>query len=186
MASVLTLINACQAVPETLVAQTQQRLLLWESWLQPVAADSPTGNDPGYNDDFQLMREEVNKLSGADTDLICQLAEKLLTTVTRDIRVASYYAWARLHRDGEAGLADGLELLAGLMQRFGLHLHPQRERSRKAALDWLASQRMLDSLSLFPEVNNSVAMRITGALLLIEQAEEGPSPARCAASSKPG
>lgn len=176
MASVLTLINACQAVPETLVAQTQQRLLLWESWLQPVAADSPTGNDPGYNDDFQLMREEVNKLSGADTDLICQLAEKLLTTVTRDIRVASYYAWARLHRDGEAGLADGLELLAGLMQRFGLHLHPQRERSRKAALDWLASQRMLDSLSLFPEVNNSVAMRITGALLLIEQAEEGAVP----------
>jgi hypothetical protein len=34
---------------------------------------------------FQLMREEVNKLSGANTDLICQLAEKLLTTVTQDI-----------------------------------------------------------------------------------------------------
>jgi predicted component of type VI protein secretion system len=34
----------------------------------------------------------VNKLSGANTDLICQLAEKLLTTVTQDIRVASYFS----------------------------------------------------------------------------------------------
>ena len=80
---------------------------------QPI---NPRGDDPGYDDDFQQMREEVNKITGADSDLICRLAEKLLTTVTKDIRVASYYAWARLHRDGESGLADGLELLAGLMQ----------------------------------------------------------------------
>ena len=94
MASVHTLISASQVAPEALAAQTQQRLLLWENWLQPVTAEQPTGDDPGYDDDFQLMREEVNKLSGANTDLICQLAEKLLTTVTQDIRVASYYAWA--------------------------------------------------------------------------------------------
>ncbi len=182
MASVHTLISASQVAPEALAAQTQQRLLLWENWLQPVTAEQPTGDDPGYDDDFQLMREEVNKLSGANTDLICQLAEKLLTTVTQDIRVASYYAWARLHRDGEAGLADGLELLAGLMQRFGVSLHPQRDRSRRAALDWLASQRMLDSLSLYPEVCNSDALRITGALLIMEQTQEGAVPgALCAA-----
>lgn len=83
MASVLTLISASQVAPEALAAQTQQRLLLWENWLQPVTAEQPTGDDPGYDDDFQLMREEVNKLSGANTDLICQLAEKLLTTVTQ-------------------------------------------------------------------------------------------------------
>jgi type VI secretion system protein VasJ len=38
-----------------------------------VTAEQPTGDDPGYDDDFQLMREEVNKLSGANTDLICPL-----------------------------------------------------------------------------------------------------------------
>lgn len=177
MASVQTLISACQSVPDTLAAQTQQRLLLWENWLQPVSAAEPTGGDPGYDDDFQLMREEVNKLSGADTELIIQLAEKLLTTTTRDIRVASYYAWARLHRDGEAGLADGLELLAGLMQRFGSQLHPQRERSRQGALEWLASSRMLDSLSRYPEVNNADMLRIAGALLLLEQGAGAGLPA---------
>jgi type VI secretion system protein VasJ len=80
---------------------------------------SPAGEDPGYDDDFQQMREEVNKLSGADTELICRLAEKLLTTTAKDIRVATYYCWAKLHREGEQGLAEGLELLAGLLERFG-------------------------------------------------------------------
>lgn len=83
MASVHTLITACQAAPEALAEQAQQRLSLWDYWLRPVQADNPTGADPGYDDDFQLMREEVNKLSGADADLICTLAEKLLTTTTK-------------------------------------------------------------------------------------------------------
>ncbi|MDU1084124.1 MAG: type VI secretion system ImpA family N-terminal domain-containing protein, partial [Leclercia adecarboxylata] len=160
MATVQTLMSACQIIPDDVAAQTQLRLALWEKWLQPLSADNPTGEDPGYNDDFQQMREEVNKLSGADTDLISQLAEKLLTTTTKDIRVASYYAWARLHRDGEAGLADGLELMAGLMLRFSTQLHPQRERSRQGALEWLASSRILDSLSRYPEVNNADTVRI--------------------------
>lgn len=177
MASVHTLITACQATPDALAKQAQQRLSLWENWLLPVSTDNPVGDDPGYDDDFQQMREEVNKLSGADTELIIQLAEKLLTTATKDIRVASYYAWARLHRDGEAGLADGFELLAGLMQRFGTQLHPQRERSRQGALEWLASSRMLDSLSRYPEVNNADTLRIAGALLLAEQGGGSAFPA---------
>jgi type VI secretion system protein VasJ len=176
MASVHTLIAACQAAPGTLAEQTQQRLSLWENWLQPVSDASPTGDDPGYDDDFQQMRDEVSKLSGADTDLVCTLAEKLLTTTTKDIRVVTYYSWARLHRDGEAGLADGLELLAGLMQRFNTQLHPQRERSRQGALEWLASTKMLDSLSLYPEVSNADTLRIAGALWLTEQTAEGAIP----------
>lgn len=177
MASIHTLRTACQAEPDTLCQQTQQRLSLWNNWLQPVSASSPTGCDPGYDDDFQLMREEVSKLSGTDTELVCHLAEKLLTTTTKDIRVATYYTWARLHRDGEAGLADGLELLAGLMQRFGAQLHPQRDRGRQGALEWLASVRLLDSLARYPEVNNPDMLRITGALLLMEQVNEGCVPA---------
>lgn len=70
---------------------------------------------PGYGDDFQEMREEVNKLSGANTELICQLAEKLLTMTAKDIRLATYHCWAKLHREGEQGMAKGLELLAGLI-----------------------------------------------------------------------
>lgn len=135
--------------------------------LAPISDSQPTGSDPGYDDDFQRIREEVNKISGVDTVLICQLAGQLLAT-TKDIRIVTYYCWARLHQYGEAGLADGLELLAGLLQRYGMQLYPQRDRSRKAALEWLAGTRILDSLSLFPEVVREDARRTVGALLLID------------------
>lgn len=169
MSMLNTLLSACQAEQEPLLVATRERVAQWDSWLQPLSGQSPAGEDPGYDDDFQQMREEVNKLSGADTELICRLAEKLLTTTAKDIRVATYYCWAKLHREGEQGLAEGLELLAGLLERFGQQLHPQRDRSRKAAMEWLAGSRMTDSLSLYPEVVRIDAMRTTGALLLIAQ-----------------
>jgi type VI secretion system protein VasJ len=167
MSTLNALLSACQAEQAPLLTATRERVAQWDSWLQPLSGSSPVGEDPGYDDDFQQMREEVNKLSGADTELICRLAEKQLTTTAKDIRVATYYCWAKLHREGERGLAEGLELLAGLIERFGAQLHPQRDRSRKAALEWLAGSRMTDSLSLYPEVVREEAMRTTGALLLI-------------------
>lgn len=167
MSTLNALLSACQTEQAPLLTATRERVAQWDSWLQPLSGSSPVGEDPGYDDDFQQMREEVNKLSGADTELICRLAEKQLTTTAKDIRVATYYCWAKLHREGEQGLAEGLELLAGLLERFGTQLHPQRDRSRKAALEWLAGSRMTDSLSLYPEVVRSDAIRTTGALLLI-------------------
>lgn len=132
-------------------------------------SSQPGGDDPGYDDDFQRMREEVNKLSGAQTDLIIELAEKLLINTCKDVRVVTYYTWARLHQDGEAGLADGLILMAGLMQQYGDTLHPLKANSHKAALEWLAGGRMLDSLARFPEVSRPDAQRIAGALMLLDQ-----------------
>lgn len=169
MSTLNALLSACQQEQEPLLAATRERVAQWNNWLQPLSDLSPVGEDPGYDDDFQQMREEVNKLSGADTELICRLAEKLLTTTAKDIRVATYYCWAKLHREGEQGLAEGLELLAGLLEHFGKQLHPQRDRSRKAALEWLAGARMTDSLSLYPEVIREQAIRTTGVLLLIAQ-----------------
>jgi type VI secretion system protein VasJ len=172
MSTLHNLVAVCQADETQQRLQAQIRTENWQPWLAPVSVASPTGEDPGYDDDFQRIREEVNKLSGIDTVLICTLAEKLLTNVAKDIRVATYYCWARLHQDGEAGFAEGLELLAGLLQRYGMQLHPQRDRSRKAALEWLAGTRVLDSLSLYPEVVCEDAQRTAGALLLITDSLE--------------
>ena len=179
MSTLQNLIAACQADELQLRQQAQERTKNWQAWLAPVSSICPTGEDPGYDDDFQRIREEVNKLSGIDTGLICTLAEKLLTTTAKDIRVATYYCWARLHQDGETGFAEGLELLAGLLQRYGTQLHPQRERSRRPALEWLAGSRVLDSLSLWPEVVRDDALRTAGALLLIrDRLEREPEATR--------
>ncbi|WNY86925.1 type VI secretion system protein TssA [Leclercia adecarboxylata] len=172
MSTLQNLVAACQADEAQLRQQAWARTENWQPWLAPVSDTSLTGDDPGYDDDFQRIREEVNKLSGIDTGLICMLAEKLLTRTAKDIRIATYYCWARLHKDGENGFAEGLELLAGLLQRYGTQLHPQRDRSRKAALEWLASSRVLDSLSRWPEVVRDDALHTAGALLLIRDSLE--------------
>ncbi|UIL50974.1 type VI secretion system protein TssA [Pantoea agglomerans] len=170
MATLQNLLQAMGADEKTLLESARSRCAEWERWLEPVSDDAPTGEDPGYDDDFQRIREEVNKLSGIDTGLICQLAEKLLTGCCKDLRVITFYVWARLHQDGESGLAQGIELLAAMLERFGARLHPLRDRSRKSALEWLGSGRLIDSLSLYPEVDLSVMQRITAGLLLSEQA----------------
>lgn len=176
MALLQNLLSSCGVEENALMSQARERAADWERWLAPVNSHVPVGEDPGYDDDFQRIREEVNKLSGIDTGLICELAEKLLTTTCKDLRVVTFYAWARLHQDGEAGLAEGLELMAAMLERFGNQLHPQRARSCKTALEWLGSSRVTDSLSLYPEVDVAVMQRITAALLLAEKRFETLDP----------
>lgn len=106
MSILQNLVAASQLDESVLRQQARSRQAKWQSWLAPISDSQPTGSDPGYDDDFQRIREEVNKISGVDTVLICQLAGQLLAT-TKDIRIVTYYCWARLHQDGEAGLADG-------------------------------------------------------------------------------
>ncbi|UZJ62655.1 type VI secretion system protein TssA [Pseudomonas sp. KU26590] len=145
----------------------------WASWLTPISAESPAGQDPGYDDDFQSMREEVNKLSGADADRIIVLAEKLLKGTCKDLRVLTYYLWARLQRDGEAGFAQGLNLLAAIVERYTTDVLPARPNSRKVALEWLASAKVLDSLTLYPEVVKAEAERTVAALAWLDRVLEG-------------
>jgi type VI secretion system protein VasJ len=107
MSTLQNLVAACQA-DETSCEAGAGTHESWQPWLAPVSDTRPTGEDPGYDDDFQRIREEVNKLSGIDTGLICTLAEKLLTTTAKDIRIATYYCWARCTRTAKPALPKGL------------------------------------------------------------------------------
>lgn len=169
MATLMELIKTCGTPEAELRSEAQRHCASWARWLEPISAAEPVGEDPAYDDQFQQIRAEVNKLSGIDTETIIAQAESLLLTVCKDLRVITFYVWARLHQDGERGLAEGLELLAAAMQQYGTALHPQRPRSRQGALTWLGSARMLDSLSLWPEVDMQLTTRVFGALLLLSE-----------------
>lgn len=120
MSILQNLVAASQLDESVLRQQARSRQAQWQSWLAPISDAQPTGDDPGYDDDFQRIRDEVNKISGVDTELICQLAEKLLTQTCKDLRVITFYVWARLQRDGETGLAEGVTLLAAMLGGLGL------------------------------------------------------------------
>lgn len=171
MATAETLLTLC--LPDAtqraaLLAHSRESLSLWNNWLIPLSTGNGAGDDPTYEDDFQLMREEINKLSGTDTDTLCRLAEQVVTCQARDIRVVTWYAFARLQRDGESGLTDGLMLLTAMLKQAGSHCQPQRAAARLAALEWLNSEKILDALARWPDVTREETARTAAALCLLE------------------
>ncbi|HBA8276553.1 TPA: type VI secretion system protein TssA, partial [Escherichia coli] len=97
MSSPEALLTACAASQEerlSLISRANEALSLWDNWLHPFTSGSETGDDPAYDDNFQLMREEINKISGTDSALLCELAQKCLCECARDIRVVTWYVLA--------------------------------------------------------------------------------------------
>ncbi|MGZ2749427.1 type VI secretion system protein TssA [Burkholderia stagnalis] len=122
------------------------RLDAWSAWLIPLAGDSGVGRDPGYEDVFFQLREETQRLSGIDDGLIVRSCEQLIKEIGKDLRLAGYFAFARLRQDGPAGFADGLELAAALVDRFGETVLPARAEAKKGALEMLATARVIELL----------------------------------------
>lgn len=168
--SLLTLCLPDMAQRTALLMQTRNKLSRWDAWLPPLAAGNGAGEDPTYEDDFQLMREEINKLSGTDTDVLCHLAEQVVTHQARDLRVVTWYVFARLHHDGDSGLADGLMLLTAMLNQTGQYVHPLRSNARLTALEWLNSDKVLDAFSRWPDVTREDTARTAAALCLLDDA----------------
>jgi type VI secretion system protein VasJ len=82
--------------------------------------------------------------------------------------VVTWYVQARLSRDGEKGLSEGL-LLAAMLIRYGQACHPRRPVARKAALEWLNSAKVIDA-AVMAEVDSNDAGLTAGAINLLQSA----------------
>lgn len=140
------------------------RLDAWAPWLQPLTGEGGVGRDPGYEDMFFELKDEAGKLSGIDDGLIVRSCEQLLKETGKDLRLAGYYAIARLRQDGPAGFADGLELSAALVDRFGESALPARAEARKGALEMLATTRVLELIESRGELAPADLERALAAL----------------------
>lgn len=152
--------------PSDLARSTQGR---WDDWLRPIGDDAPIGSDPGYDDDFLAIKDEVARLSNIDDTLIVDTAERLLKQSAKDVRLAVYYVYGRMRRDGAEGVASGFELLSALIDRFGDALLPARAETRKAALEWLAGSTFADRLDRVQGLSHSFLERTLSALALITE-----------------
>jgi type VI secretion system protein VasJ len=162
--------------PSDLARSTQGR---WDDWLRPISDSAPTGADPAYDDDFLAIKEEVAKLSNVDDTLIVETTERLLKQSAKDVRLAVYYVYGRMRRDGAEGVASGFELLSALVDRFGDTLLPARAETRKAALEWLAGSTFADRLDRVQGLSDTLLERTLSALALInERTAQWPEAAR--------
>ncbi|WP_175909542.1 type VI secretion system protein TssA [Burkholderia metallica] len=157
----------------------ESRQTAWAAWLVPIPGEQACGRDPGYEDAFFELKDEANKLSGIDDGLIVRTCEQLLKETGKDLRLVGYYTFARLRQDGPAGFADGLELAASLVDRFGEAVLPARFEAKRAALEMLATSRMIDTLDSRGDFATADLERALAALdVLVEQTGNWPEAAR--------
>ncbi|MFP3565147.1 type VI secretion system protein TssA [Paraburkholderia sp. SIMBA_030] len=164
--------------PDELV---RERIDTWSDWLRPLPTvdGNGVGRDPGYDDAFMVVKEEIGKLSEIDNALIASSCEQLIKEVGKDLRLAGYYVFARVRQDGAAGFADGLELTAALVDRFGPALQPARDEAKRAALEWVATARVLDQLDRHDAFAPADLERAMAALnLIMGRTGEWPEAAR--------
>jgi len=113
-----------------------------ESLLQPIAGESPVGPDlradasPGsayyrVKDARTAARAaERADISGEATApaeewrTVLDEAPTLIGTISKDLEIAAWYAEALLRYAGFAGLRDGFNLIAGLVDRFWDGIYP--------------------------------------------------------------
>lgn len=133
---------------------------LRDDLLEPIPGDSPAGvflrwdsADTTY-DRIKSAREEEDDLpqgdwtrerKTADFDEVIELAGAALAERSKDLQLAAWLTEALVRRDGFAGLAEGLELLNGLLDRFWEHVYPPIEEDgdaefRVAPLVWVGER----------------------------------------------
>jgi type VI secretion system protein VasJ len=113
----------------------------------PVPGDAPVGRSVREDARFSELRQEIDKLtsiqpdvSGPDWAKVAALGTELLTTLGKDISVASWLAASLPRLYGEEGLAGGAALLADLCSNYWDSLFPPRMRARMGAIDWWQDQ----------------------------------------------
>ncbi|UTY58622.1 type VI secretion system protein TssA [Massilia sp. erpn] len=125
-----------------------------ENLLQPVSAEHPCGEDIAFgaevdeiakarsSDDPALDQGEWQRtLKEADWPFVARRSAELIQTRSKDLRLAVWLAEAQARTRGFCGLGDGLQLLAGLCDRYWDGLYPAAEdgdcEQRIGNLAWL-------------------------------------------------
>lgn len=125
--------------------------------LEPVSESAPCGDDLLLSPEFDAIQEArrsddatldqgewVTDLKTADWSAVAKSCNELLTSRSKDLRLAVWLAEAATRLHGFAGLADGYRVVAGLCERYWDDIHPTAEDGdaelRIGNLTWLLTQ----------------------------------------------
>ncbi len=159
------------AVPETEAAGETEARPAWITDLIAPFGDGDQREDPRYGDNFVLIKQEIDKLSGNDYDRIAQLAREVLAEEGKDLRVAGYLLLALSYISGPQGLRDGLWIYAGLLEQCADELFPRKPGARAAALRWLNNPKLQAYVSEQGEAaDHETLQQIAGAIETINGA----------------
>jgi type VI secretion system protein VasJ len=110
--------------------------------IMPIG-DQGTGVDPRYGDNFNTVKQEIDRLSDTDYAEVVRLCNEILKHESKDLRVAGYLLLAKVYTEGINGLLDGVRLYYELIKRYGVDCHPHRETARLQSIAWLNSNKLV-------------------------------------------
>jgi len=161
----------------------------------PLASNhGPCGDDLVFSSDFDQIQEArrfddpslsqgewVTDVKEADWPGVVRICEDILSSKSKDLRVACWLIEARCKIDGLIGLADGYALLDQLCEAFWNDIHPQPEdgdlEQRTGVLDWLANQtpRLLREATLTRSAKGNFSLLdLDSARATAKQMERNP------------
>lgn len=128
-----------------------------EHLMQPVSPAAPAGEDLAYSLVFDQIREARRSddpslamgdweqtLKTAEWPQVIRLCEEALQKQSKDLQLLAWYAEAQAQVNGVAGLARGLALVNGWLERYWENgfpeLDPHDLDERVAKLEWMNQQ----------------------------------------------
>jgi type VI secretion system protein ImpA len=147
-------------MPDTATGSAPPRPI--EGWLLPLADDEPCGPDLEFDAQSLELRDATGKPESQfgpgeppEWGRVCELSESLFER-TRDLRLALWWARAKLNLVGFAALPAVFDLFHGLLEGFWAHLHPLPDADDPDALARLSVIGGLDKLdSLLGDIRNA-------------------------------
>lgn len=138
----------------------------WNSLLAPISDVLPCGEDLSFSMEYDRIQEARREddptvdygdwqttLKQADWPAVVADCTELLQTRSKDLRVVAWLAEGLVKTEGLKGFADGVEMTAGIVERFGSQMHPQAEdgdnEQRIGAISWYIV-RMSQLVRLIP------------------------------------
>lgn len=115
-----------------------------KNWIEPCSAAAPAGATAKTNPQYEAVIAEMAKLESVtggavDWPMVLDSSGKVLQSVSKDLRIATYMAYGLYQTQGLDGLATGLVVVSEIMDRYWPGLFPElaRMRGRANALGWL-------------------------------------------------
>ncbi len=142
-----------EATPDATEAQNLSPLL--QAVRAPISDANPVGEDVKYEDSFQQLKGEVDKLQSAsgdaDFERIVELGKKVVTEQSKDLTAAAFLGIGLVRTEGIEGLAESVDVARLLCETYWDDLYPpvRRMAARKNALqllidrshEWLEDQK---------------------------------------------
>ncbi|WP_031482696.1 type VI secretion system protein TssA [Maridesulfovibrio frigidus] len=155
---------------------------------EPISVAKPAGDDARYEPEYDELQQQVDKLTSVTADgvidwkQVVKLCSAILSSKSKDIKVASYLGVALLNLKGVEGLSVSAQILLDMVTEYWDNMYPakKRMRGRFNAISWWSdnAEKFLTTYEggdIPQDTVDLLAQRITGLdEALAEKADDAP------------